>query len=476
MLYRKGKPDYSALARYLSGQTDNTVALSFDELEKIIGAPLPNSARLYTMWWNPSGHSHAQKWEQSGYKAVNVGTNIHIGRMQFARKAESLDDMAQERHASQPNVKEDIMPYQPDSKSVVLISCSKLKRKYPCEARLLYDESALFKKSLAYAQTVSEEIYVLSSKHGLVALDKIIEPYEETLNDKPSAELAVWGDRVAEQLARRFDTYNTEFIILAGKNYYTPLRAHLPRMKLPLIGLPLGERMAKLDELIRSGNQEHSGNGICYRLHRLFNIMPRYKWDTINGIGFDNGIYILFEAGESYFGMDRIVRVGTHRSDGRLRQRLKDHFVKENKDGSIFRKNIGKAILNKNNHPYLAVWAVDTSKEDNIRRLGKVYNAEFQKKVEDRVTDYMRGHFSFVCFPVDTERERLRLEEGIIATLNKDNSFTPSSDWRGQFSTEYEIKTSGLWLKQGLDGVPVTEPEYIRIENLCKSSIHSPAI
>jgi hypothetical protein len=54
--------------------------------------------------------------------------------------------------------------------------------------------------------------------------------------------------------------------------------------------------------------------------------------------------------------MNRIVRVGTHTSPNRLKIRLKDHFWHENKDGSIFRKNIGKAILNQEHNPYLQTW------------------------------------------------------------------------------------------------------------------------
>jgi len=118
---------------------------------------------------------------------------------------------------------------------------------------------------------------------------------------------------------------------------------------------------------------------MCEKLHLLFNAMPRLKWDTINSIGFDSGIYIVFEVGETYRGMDRIVRVGTHRSDGRLRARLKNHFLSENKDGSIFSKNIGRAILNKTNQPYLNIWNVDTSKRNATVGLDG-YDAVLQKK------------------------------------------------------------------------------------------------
>jgi len=350
---------------------------------------------------------------------------------------------------------------------VVLISCSKLKRKYPCEAKFLYDASSLFKKSLAYALTIAEDVFILSSKHGLVSLDEVIEPYEETLNDKSADELSAWGKKVANQLSGRFDLRDTEFTILAGQKYYLPLRPHLTKMRLPLIGLPMGQRLAKLNALVDSNDQHDDQESMCVRLHRLFNDMPRYTRDTIGDIGFDSGVYIVFEDGERYNGMDRVVRVGTHRSDGRLRRRLEDHFNRKNKDGSIFRKNIGKAILNKNCNPYLDVWSLNTSKPEIIANLGNRYNPALQKKVEERVTEYMCEHFSFVCFPVETKTERLRLEEGIISTLNRAVDFTASTEWRGRYSPEHEIVNSGMWLKQGLDGIPLTESEFASIANRC---------
>ena len=99
------------------------------------------------------------------------------------------------------------------------------------------------------------------------------------------------------------------------------------------------------------------------RLHRLFNDMPMFCWNMIGKIGFDNGIYIVFEEGETYNNMNRVVRVGTHDKDGRLRKRLKDHYVHANKDGSVFRKNVGKAILNRDHDPYLKIWSMNSSKK-----------------------------------------------------------------------------------------------------------------
>jgi len=389
-------------------------------------------------------------------------------RMKFKRRTEKNRDVKAACEQEYIPASPEINSFPENGKPVVLISCSKSKRSYLCEAALLYDESSLFRKSLAYAKTISDDIYVLSAKHGLVSLAEKLEPYEETLNSKTSAELSAWGSNTARQLSKQFNLKTTEFIILAGKNYYQPLQPYLSKITLPLLSLPMGERLARLDSLLNAGKQITGPNSICARLHTLFNAMPRFTWDTIDNIDFDNGIYILFEKGETYGSLDRIVRVGTHKSDGRLRPRLKDHFVRENKDGSIFRKNIGKAILNKNRHPYLDVWKENTGKPENILRLGSRYDPVFQEKVEKRVTEYMSGHFSFICFPVETEQARLRLEEGIIAALHQAPDFIASAGWRGKYSTEYEIVQSGLWLKQGLDGVPLTEDELADIALYCQ--------
>ena len=98
---------------------------------------------------------------------------------------------------------------------------------------------------------------------------------------------------------------------------------------------------------------------ICNSLHHLFQERPlcRFPFEP-NDIP-QNGIYILFEQGEVAHGTNRIVRVGTHTGDKQLRSRLEQHFIKENKDRSIFRKNIGRAILNRDQDPYLERWELD---------------------------------------------------------------------------------------------------------------------
>jgi hypothetical protein len=201
---------------------------------------------------------------------------------------------------------------------------------------------------------------------------------------------------------------------------------------------------------------------LCDRLHKQFCSMPRYTWNQISQIPFANGVYVFFEKDEKYHDMERITYVGTHTSPGRLQGRLLDHFVRENHDGSILRKNVGKAILNANHDPYLLVWAIDTSKSQNRDLMNKEKNAV----VEQQVSTYLWENFSFIVFPVDDIDERIRMKEAIIATLNADPTFVPSTKWFGLHSPETEIRASGLWLKHGLKGQPITETELVRLLEL----------
>jgi len=195
----------------------------------------------------------------------------------------------------------------------------------------------------------------------------------------------------------------------------------------------------------------------------LFNSLPRLDWSIINSIPYKNGIYIMFEKGENYHGMDRIVRVGTHRGQDRLLQRLRDHFVKEDADGSIFRKNIGRAFLKMASDPYLQVWEIDMHNSENERNYGHLINEGLETELEAKISRYLRDNITFVCFPVDKEAERLRLEEGIIASLNRHSSFGPSSNWLGLHSPVPEIANSGLWNRQGLLGQPLSDEELERV-------------
>lgn len=64
------------------------MTLSFDEIERIIGAELPESAMRYQAWWaNQSGasHSHAAAWQAAGYRVTSVTLSRTSGMVTFER-------------------------------------------------------------------------------------------------------------------------------------------------------------------------------------------------------------------------------------------------------------------------------------------------------------------------------------------------------------------------------------------------------
>lgn len=342
---------------------------------------------------------------------------------------------------------------------IALISCSKSKQNYSCKVSEMYQPSTLFHYSYLYAKKHDYEVYVLSAKYGLIHENVIIEPYDLTLKNISASEKRSWSQKVIQQLKGKFNFESDEFIILAGRDYCENLLHSLKNHQLPLGNKPLGERVKYLKNEIQNNMNENC----CLMLHELFNSAQRYSYNEINNIPFNNGIYVVFEKGEKYKGLERIVRIGTHDSDDRLKLRLKDHFLRKNKDGSIFRKNIGKALLNKGNDSYLKIWTLDSSKPDNK----KLINSEKQKMIEDSVSEYLQNDFSFTCFRVDDKKLRLRLEKGLISTLNSHKDFYSSEDWLGQYSPVDKIKKSGLWLTIGLEAPKLTDEEF----ELVRSSV-----
>lgn len=70
---------YDPLRDYLGNQSLSEMNLSFREIEKIIGGPLPGSA-MRPQWWaneaNPkTGHVQRLAWAAAGYDAF-----LHAGR------------------------------------------------------------------------------------------------------------------------------------------------------------------------------------------------------------------------------------------------------------------------------------------------------------------------------------------------------------------------------------------------------------
>jgi hypothetical protein len=159
-----------------------------------------------------------------------------------------------------------------------------------------------------------------------------------------------------------------------------------------------------------------------------------------------NGIYILFERGELAHGTDRIVRIGTHTGNNQLCSRLFQHFLIENKDRSIFRKNIGRALLNQDNDAFLEHWELDLTTSAAKELYSDTVDRVKLKTIEKKVTAYIQQSFTFVVFPVEDKVKRLGIESKIISTVSLCDECRPSQSWLGLVSPKEKIRRSGLWI------------------------------
>ncbi len=196
-------------------------------------------------------------------------------------------------------------------------------------------------------------------------------------------------------------------------------------------------------------------SGTCTRLHALCSSLPSYGFPFDRAALPHNGIYVLYEAGEGGHGGPRIVRIGTHTGQNQFPSRLEQHFLKENKDRSIFRKNIGRALLARDEDPFLSQWELDLTTSAARAAYGQLIDGDKQLKVERRVSAYLRRAFTFVVFRIDGKEERLRLESRMISTVSLCNECGPSASWLGLQSPKEAIRQSGLWLVNELYKEPL---------------------
>ena len=205
---------------------------------------------------------------------------------------------------------------------------------------------------------------------------------------------------------------------------------------------------------------------ICHTIHQWFNGIKKHSFPFDKQDIPKNGIYILFEKGELAHTKNRIVRIGTHTGNDQLRSRLSQHFLKENKDRSIFRKNIGRALLNKGKDVYLKTWDINFKIKINQEKYGYLWDIQKEKEIEKRVTEYIRDNILFVTFQIEDKKKRHELESKIISTVSLCDECTPSPNWLGLFSPVEKIRRSGLWLVNELWKTPLSEDDLIELKNV----------
>lgn len=205
-------------------------------------------------------------------------------------------------------------------------------------------------------------------------------------------------------------------------------------------------------------------NKTCHLLHQKFSVLPRfsstYQADKIP----PNGIYIVFEKGETAHGTDRIVRIGTHTGDDNLPTRIGEHLYTPKKDRSIFRKHIGRCILNKRGDPFLEQWEIDLTTRASREKFAEQIDFARQEQIEQEVSAYIADNLAFAVIPVLGKAERLRIESGLLSAIAACPDCFPSKGWLGLHHPKSKIPNAGLWNVQGMNKTCLTLQEAEALE------------
>ena len=147
------------------------------------------------------------------------------------------------------------------------------------------------------------------------------------------------------------------------------------------------------------------------------------------------------------------MRIGIHTKDSekgtqrgnKLFSRLGQHF-KGNMEASSFRRFVGDSLQNKQKQPIT--------------------------DIEKEVSTYMRENFSFVVFEVETQEEREFWEEKLTSTLAQagKNGFISFPYWLGKYSSNANVKTSGLWQSDEMNGTTLTLKELEQLLQIIQNS------
>lgn len=152
------------------------------------------------------------------------------------------------------NVRDPNHPFYREPRRIALIACSASKLDRPAPAREMYAPSQLFTASRRYAEATCDGWFVLSAKHGILAPDDVIEPYDERLTTGPNTIdgrtiPSPWAGDVSRGLLARLRVtgiWASTFVVLAGRAYAEHIGTLSLVCEYPLAGMGIGRRKAWL--------------------------------------------------------------------------------------------------------------------------------------------------------------------------------------------------------------------------------------
>ncbi|MEZ0606179.1 DUF6884 domain-containing protein [Paraburkholderia sp. IW21] len=340
---------------------------------------------------------------------------------------------------------------------VVVIGCGRNKLKSAARVSHLYTSSR-FQRSRAIAENLGARYFVLSAKHGLVAPDKIIEPYDFQIKNLSVSEKCAWARSALDSLATL--AQDTVVTFLAESDYVDPLLFCNSDRNPPLNLLTPLKTLAP--EQMPLWLEQAEQMSIRVRdLKKLYAIIDdartmglTFKFSNFSQARIPKrGVYVFLDPREQNFTKSgpRIVRIGTHavslESKSTLRTRLRSHFGQVdgagNHRGSIFRLHVGRALLDSDElQRQYKTWGEGQHASAEVR--------ENEVDHERKVSRYLSDLEVFVI-PIDDEPSkdslRAHFETQLIAlcTENFEVIEKPSTNWLGRHSPMAPIVRSGLW-------------------------------
>lgn len=344
--------------------------------------------------------------------------------------------------------------------TVCLVACTSRKGDHPAPAELIY-KSPLFSASRSYAESRSDQWFILSAKHGLLSPDDVIEPYNESLTRQSDSQRQAWAEGVRQSFNERVPP-GGRVIFLAGSTYRSRLaplfEAEGRETAAPMSALGIGRQVAWLQKVANEADRLLQMDRFYGLLDRVMasnsSVSRKLAEQTRASVRHERGIYFFFEAGEmrmtSPF-QNRVVRIGTHAvskgSRATLWNRLRTH--RGGGDGlgnhrsSIFRLHVGESLIRRGGlEPILPTWGQGQSASADVR-LSEV-------EIELAVSRHI-GEMSVAWLEVpdaaSADSDRGYLERNFIALLAGRTGplDLPSANWLGRWSSREAVSQSGLW-------------------------------
>lgn len=220
--------------------------------------------------------------------------------------------------------------------------------------------------------------------------------------------------------------------------------------------------------LADNGLAKNAAEEACHEIHLALEALPLLASPAATS--FRDGLYFFYEEGEvsEHAADGRVVRVGNHPgSTSGLVRRLRGHYSGR-KNGSVFRKLLGGALLRRRDPespcvlptPGRGHWELQDAK-----------TCEHCWPVEQEVSKLLRSSFRFRCVKVVNQAERNESESVLIATIAACPACRPSATWLGRCAYSDKVRSSGLWNSRDVGGPTITAHQLERFRELARASV-----